>query len=443
MLQDEYPELESSIKWLHVNDQYIWLSGTKALWRIDIMKKNIVPFNQYIGIPHHDIQAITSHEGIVYLGTKKGLIYFDESIDPMNAVAPSMALEQIIAESAGAISTSGNLNLPYYKNALQIQLSSISLRSKGAYYYAYRLVELDSNWTFLEAGYGTLNFPTLPSGNHTLEVRAINESGISSKTVTLYISVDYPVWERWWFYILVTLVGLSIMAFLFKLRVNFIRKKADQKTRLIQSQLTALKAQMNPHFMYNALNSIQALIFQNDIKNSTLYLGKFSHLMRKILEASGKELISLQEEIEILKLYLELEKLRFKQDFTYELIVEDEIDAHSISLPPMLIQPYIENAFKHGLLHKKGDKKLKIRFFEKNHDTICEITDNGIGRKHAEEIKARLQEKHQSFATQANEKRVELLNDNTQRNYNVWIEDLMENNEPSGTRVQIIIDSKK
>jgi LytS/YehU family sensor histidine kinase len=192
---------------------------------------------------------------------------------------------------------------------------------------------------------------------------------------------------------------------------------------------------MNPHFMYNALNSIQALILKKDIKNSNLYLSQFSRLMRKVLEISGKLEISIQEEVETLELYLSLEQLRFGAEFNYEIIVQKDLDAYSCYIPPLLLQPFVENAIKHGLLHKKGDKKLTISF-QKEHDTlVCMIKDNGIGRVHAQEIKDRQREAHHSFSTSATQKRIELLNNVNGKNLALELIDLYENDEPSGTLV--------
>jgi ligand-binding sensor domain-containing protein/two-component sensor histidine kinase len=440
LLQSAYPQLETFIKWLHISERYIWLSGNEALWRIDKLQKKLVKFNHLIGIPHKDIQAITSSNGMLYLGTKKGLVYFEESLNPENTVVPTLAIENSIAENAKQGTNQTTIYLPYSTNSLQIDLTSISLRSKGEYIYRYRVIGLDENWVDLDPSYGKLIFPSLPSGEFQLEVKVINESGVESETISLYIVVDYPIWERWWFYLLASLLGLNVMALLFKLRVNFIRKKADQKTHLIQSQLTALKAQMNPHFMYNALNSIQALVVQQDINGSSKYLNKFSSLMRKILDASGAESITLKEEIDILTLYLELEQLRFGKEFKFTVSLDPEIDDYSLKLPAMLLQPFVENGLKHGLLHKKGEKLLSISFSVVNEQLICEIQDNGIGRKRAQEIKQRQDASgHVSYATSATEKRINLLENMHDSTYSLNIEDLYDDGEPAGTKVTLKI----
>jgi LytS/YehU family sensor histidine kinase len=191
--------------------------------------------------------------------------------------------------------------------------------------------------------------------------------------------------------------------------------------------------------MYNALNSIQALILNRDIENSNMYLSKFSNLMRKVLDASGKETINLHEEIEILQLYLDLEKLRFGDDLNFSIHINPEMDTYAIHLPAMLLQPYVENALKHGLLHKKGQKQLRISFAKKNQHLLCEITDNGVGRAKSDEIQRRRSKAHHSFATSANEKRLELLNTYGNMRYQVEIIDLYEGTEARGTTVRIEI----
>jgi LytS/YehU family sensor histidine kinase len=189
-----------------------------------------------------------------------------------------------------------------------------------------------------------------------------------------------------------------------------LREKIQLEKSLSKSILTSIKAQMNPHFFYNALNTIQAYIFTNDNRNASSYLAKFSKLTRMILEMSGKEKISLSEEIIALKLYLELEQVRFNDDFEFLIEVDQGIDPEMIKLPSMLIQPYVENSIKHGLLHKKGIKKVVISFLYQDGILKITIDDNGIGRKRSAELNKIRDEVYESFSTDANQKRLEILN---------------------------------
>ena len=197
---------------------------------------------------------------------------------------------------------------------------------------------------------------------------------------------------------------------------------------------------MNPHFFYNARNTIQAYIFTNDKRNASVYLGKFSKLTRMILEMSEQELIPLQEEIQALTLYLELEKMRFDDDFDFELKVDYSVDVDMIKIPSMLIQPYAENAIKHGLLHRKGQKNLLLEMKMEGKYLVVTIDDNGIGRAKSEEMKVHKKEKHSSFSTRANEQRLEILNRNKSQKVVVEIEDkLDENKNALGTKVRLFI----
>ena len=198
--------------------------------------------------------------------------------------------------------------------------------------------------------------------------------------------------------------------------------------------LTSIKSQMNPHFFYNALNTIQSFIFTDDKKNASIYLSKFSKLTRMILEMSDKETVRLAEEINALTLYLDIEKVRFDTDFEFTIEVDNELDIDLINIPSMIIQPYVENAVKHGLLHKKGAKQLTIHLSRNATHLMIQIDDNGIGRARANELNQRKTDRHQSFATAANQKRLELLNSG--RNTSVVIQYI---DKPNGGGTTVII----
>jgi tetratricopeptide (TPR) repeat protein/anti-sigma regulatory factor (Ser/Thr protein kinase) len=253
------------------------------------------------------------------------------------------------------------------------------------------------------------------------------------------------------------LIGLSIFSLLIILlffyilsRLNIIKQQKialNEAYELLEKQkknevallnLKALQAQMNPHFLFNALNSIQDLVLLKDIKNSTIYLGKFSALIRKILLSSKDQFISLDQEIEMLQLYLDLEKLRFGNQFEikFNCDISSEEQLH-ILLPAMFIQPYVENAIKHGLFHKKGLKKLLVEFTLSNNFLTCIIEDNGIGQKKANEMKIKTLHLHTGFSTEAIQNRVKFLNQTLNKKILIETIDLLEGNEPKGTRVTL------
>ena len=261
--------------------------------------------------------------------------------------------------------------------------------------------------------------------------------------------------NRTYFISALTVAGLLLIAGLLYFSRLRTRKKAElitlelketQKRLALEkqyrnSELKALKAQMNPHFIFNALNSIQEYIILNEKNLASDYLGKFADLMRNYLHQSDAGTITLQEEVESLEMYLELEALRFGEDLNYTIETAKDIATESLQIPTMLVQPYAENALKHGLLHKKGQRNLKVTFSQPNEKTLrCTIIDNGIGRKAAAALKDRRGNTHKSFATQANENRLDLLNYKKNKQIGVDITDLHDPLEnPIGTKVTLDI----
>lgn len=219
-------------------------------------------------------------------------------------------------------------------------------------------------------------------------------------------------------------------------------KLLEAEKKITESELKALKSQMNPHFIFNALNSIQTQFMYGDRLIANEQLNNFTYLTRQILEVSGKKQISITDETEILTKYLELEQLRFSKDFNYVISVSQNIDEDYHKIPPMLIQPILENSLKHGLMHKKGGKQLKVHFDIDKSEThiICTVTDNGIGRAKAAEIKAKNNSGHNSFSTQSILQRLELLNSKLHLKQLLTYSDILdEQNQISGTQVVLNI----
>jgi len=203
----------------------------------------------------------------------------------------------------------------------------------------------------------------------------------------------------------------------------------------------ALRKQMNAHFIFNSLNSIQSFIMQNDKLSANIYLSKFASLMRNVLENSSHQLISLSKELEILKLYIELEEQRFDNKFVCNWNISEEINLAARRIPPLIFQPYVENAIWHGLLHKEGERTLTIRITEKENDLLCTIEDNGIGRKAAAEI-GKNKIKYESLGTKITQKRIQLINSLNKTGIGIQYYDLNDNNgNVCGTLVELTIPS--
>ncbi|MEJ7681708.1 MAG: histidine kinase [Segetibacter sp.] len=262
--------------------------------------------------------------------------------------------------------------------------------------------------------------------------------------------------KHWLYSIIIIIILISIgIYFLDRYRLRqsqlqnqLAREKTDKilaetgyQHKLNELTFSALRSQMNPHFIFNALNTIQGFVYFNDKKSASGYLGKFSQLIRKILDSSNKQTITLGEEIEILQLYTDIEKARYGDNFNVTINVDPALDQEFILIPPMLIQPYVENSIKHGVFHKQGDKILMIRISKAEDQEVIKVVidDNGIGRERSKEInKSRIA--HHSFATAANEKRIDLINQTIEKKTKLKIIDKVNiDGSPAGTTVIITI----
>jgi len=202
-------------------------------------------------------------------------------------------------------------------------------------------------------------------------------------------------------------------------------------------RLTALRAQMNPHFIFNSLNSIRAFIISNETKKASDYLNKFARLIRFILHYSSKDTISLKEELEALALYVELEQMRFRDDFGFVLKIGSDVNTETLLVPPLILQPYVENAIVHGLAPKTGAKELLVEVSKNHTGLIFVIRDNGVGRSYSKNIHFIQNPQHKSVAMELTRKRIELSDDKRSEKENIKIVDLMENGNPAGTEERI------
>lgn len=427
--------------------EWIWFASDKGVQAINPKTDELNDFAKEDGLITNDVHDICIYKNEVYLATSKGLEWFDARKIKPNRVPPAVFITSISCNDS--ISSIGVKHyFKYYQNNINIFFESPTLRSRGNFSYKYRLVGLDTSWTLIPGSYKSLSFNALEAGNYIFEIKAINEDGIESLvSASIQFDIAVPFWKTWWFASLVISSFLGLVVLLYRYQVDSIQKrnllereKSNLQIALRSSQLSALKSQMNPHFIFNALNSIQDYILTNEKRLANSYLGKFSDLMRLYLDMSNKSMVDFSEELKALRLYLELEAMRFEDSFTYRIDVDTLVSVEEIQVPPMLIQPYVENAIKHGLLHKKQNRALTIHFSVSNSSLICTITDNGIGRDKSAQINALRKKSHRSFATGANQKRIDLLNE--ERNWKIDIEliDLKDSRGlSSGTRVIIQI----
>ncbi len=260
------------------------------------------------------------------------------------------------------------------------------------------------------------------------------------KQISFHLSP--PIWKTWWFRLALGMLAATTVLGVFYLVLRYQKEKSEFNQRIREGQLMAMRAQMNPHFIFNCLNSIQFFITENDKRSANIYLSLFSDLMRTVLENSKHASISIEDEIASLDLYLQLESLRFSHQFTYDITIDETLDVEVDRIPPMLIQPFAENAIWHGLLPKGSPGKLSI-MLERQDDTVkCTITDNGIGRDKAREIQARKRRRHKSAGMENTARRLSMLNQKRSRDAveaSLKVLDLKENGKAKGTQVEVLI----
>ena len=440
--------ISNRIKRVSTDNKSIWMVLPNAIQGYDTKSKKFSKLLVASDIPKQEVFDLQVFKDTVYLATSKGILFFPKDINTENAEHPFASISSIQVDGK-RYEIGKELKLPYSSNNIAITLQGIALKSAGNFLYQYRLMGNDTNWVSINASENLIRFTSLPSGNYIFQARVLNEDGVVSRqTPSIQFNIEQQWWKKWWFILLLFLALLGIAFFFFLKRIGRLKKQNQEeveKVRVLEemrhSQLSALKAQMNPHFMFNALNSIQEIILMNDKKQANMYLGKFADLMRITLDQSNKNAISLEDELKALQLYLELEALRFETHFQYFIQMKDPIFTSDTLIPAMLIQPYVENAIKHGLLHKQGNKELLIVFSLENESTLlCVITDNGIGRKRSAQINQLREKRHTSFATGATMRRLELLNYGNEQSIKVQFQDLQdEKGNDSGTKVFLYI----
>jgi len=331
--------------------------------------------------------------------------------------------------------------LNYDQNSIQIRYSVPWFDDLASLHVQYRVNE--SEWQTNNPLLRTITLPFLSAGDYKIELRVLLEDGRVSAAETIQFRIRAPLYKRLWFQALMLFLLASSFYTLYRYRVLMmgrqnllLQEKLKLEQDLERSLLASIRSQMNPHFIFNALNTIQSYIYSNDRNNAVNYLGKFAQLTRKVLDMSNHESVSLAEELEALNLYLELEKMRFEESLEVKLDVASDIYPEGCKIPPMLIQPYVENALKHGLLHRKENRKLRCSFRKEENVLVVEIADNGIGRKRSREMNKKSARQHVSFSTAATQKRIELMNRTLPEGFSVeYIDHVNEAEEPEGTTV--------
>ena len=407
---------------------YLYLNKNRKIISIKHLGKG----EGFTGVETCQNAVFNDSDGTIWFGTINGLSRYNPSNSVKNTHEPITSFMDVklfyeslsktpYKSAIGDWNTVRELWLPYDQNHLSFDFLAINFSNPEAVRYKWKLAGFDKRWS-PPSTEQRIVYSNISPGDYTFLVKACNEDGIwNEQPITIAIHIAAPFWQQWWFIGLIVLLIIGGIVGLFKWQTNRIRTKSQAlqhrfqlEKELVELEQKALRLQMNPHFIFNALNSIQSQIGTGNEQEARYYLAKFSRLMRQILDNSRNTLISLEEEISTLENYLLIEQFCTGNRFDYTITLDESLEKDYIKIPPMLLQPFVENAIKHGFrfneVHDPAKRGvIQIHFADRFNLLECTVTDNGIGRKQANILNEKSNESyHQSTALRVTQERLDL-----------------------------------
>ena len=368
----------------------------------------------------HDA-ALCAQDGSLWFGTMNGLMQYrpgGASQKAANEVQPFFTgihlNYQPLERSTYASFAGGDgglkegLVLPYHENQLSFSFDAVDIDQPDGVQYAWRLLGADKQWSPASQS-SSVNYANLQAGSYTFQVRASAAYGAWSAPIEAKFTISQPFWKNIWFQlgVLASFLGLVLLwVRMFQRKERRRREALEVKHHILQLEQKALQLQMNPHFIFNALNSIQSLIATKDYTVARQEINHFAKLMRSTLNNSRKPSISLEEECETLRQYLGMEQFSQKNPFTFTLEVDEDLDESTTQIPPMLLQPFVENAVIHGVSPLSYPGEITVHFRLENPHLVCTITDNGVGRERSSHLREARKPGHQSTALLVTQERL-------------------------------------
>ncbi len=397
----------------------IWVATNAGIDRIryhlndSLVIDNITPLNTADGLLSDDVNDVLVHDSLIYAATYRGLTILNQN----ELARPHAAPIYISSFRVNAIDSplhDYEYQLSYRQNNLQIEYIGVSFYSSGYIRYQYRLLGSSDAWQAIDLT--SIDLRSVSPGHYVFEVAVLDKFGNRSPQVArIKFHIERPFYLTLWFWLLVFVIfmiaGLYIIQLIFKRRQALYEKEQSYMTKIVELEQQALKAQMNPHFIFNCLTSIQHFINKEDVYSANMYLSNFAKLIRKTLDLSGEQYITLDKEIAYLENYIQLEKMRFQDKFEYSINIASDVNVFTVLIPPMLLQPIIENAIRHGLRYRDTDDgELDIDFSIEGSDLVCRINDNGIGIKRSMELKGTTPIEYQSKGMKLTQSRIDAIN---------------------------------
>lgn len=424
------------------NENVFWASTNSGLNRIELKGNTfkINNFTQTDGLPSNIVAGCVIKKDTIYIGTSKGLGIFSikELLAQEKFINKKVIINSITISGKEYFDLNTGLIGQTPNNDVVFNVSFPDYLSQGIISYKYKIEGLNDMWRVSNSSKIILN--SLPPGKYVFKIFGLGYNGKQSLTFTAVPFEIKPIfWQTWWFRALLIIIIFSVLTAIITWHFQKKRNKKIEtffyEKKIAELELQAIKAQINPHFIYNCLNSIQFLLYKKDYSETENYLDIFSQMIRKTLFYSEKTFMPIKEETEYLSLYLNMEKLRLKEEFDYEIIISENVDPEWI-IPSLLIQPFVENSIKHGVSNLK-DRKGNIRISFNYEDFILCITieDNGIGFSNQSE----LINKKNSFGVKLSKKRIDTFKQLFNTDITLEINNLSEKQEQSGTQIKIYI----
>ncbi len=437
----------------------LWISTNWGLSRFNILSETFISYDSKDGLQSNEFNAgayYKNSKGEMFFGGMNGFNVFHPSEITFNLLPPRMAFTGFRVLNVLQRTDIGDgeiIRLRNNENFFAIEFSGLDYTNPTKNLYRYKLQNYDSEWILATANQRKAEYRKVAPGSYRFFVTGSNNDGIWNENGISLTIIIKPPWYNTWIFRLSVLFFLTFLIWGIVLaRIRTVRKKheVERKMLSIEKQIfeleqKALRLQMNPHFMFNSLNAIQNFVLANDTDKAVNYLAKFSHLMRMILANSTASLITLKDELKSLTYYLDLEKLRFDDKFDYIIDRDPAIDEEFVEIPPMLFQPYVENAIIHGLINSPRRGLLEINLKRINRGTLlCTIRDNGIGREKANELRNESGIKRQPKGMIITQERIEIFNKQNRKNFSVKVTDLKDQQgEATGTQVEFTIHYKE
>jgi ligand-binding sensor domain-containing protein len=428
----------------------IWVAHNAGISRFDTATQTFTNYYESNGLKFREFNSNMRKmaDGNIYIGDQDLLIYFNPDQFRANQNIPQVHINsvQVLNEPFDMIIDSvthkKSLTLTYDQDLITVDFSVLNFTHPNETEFYFRLDE-DSVWQQVNGG--SVNLVRLSPGHYVLHVTGSNDSGLMNPTGdSLYINILPPYYQTWWFRFLLLTVAVMIVLVIRHRGINRIKREEHLKTefnkQLAQAETKALRSQMNPHFIFNSLNSINSFVMDQKHEIASDYLIKFSKLIRLILDNSRSETITIEKELETLKLYVILESARYDNKFKCIYNIAEDVNTNSIMIPPMLLQPFVENAIWHGLMQKKGEGTITIEIKKEDEEFLnISITDDGIGREKAAELKSK-SATHKSHGLKVTSQRIEMMNKLNSTGAQVKIFDLKDyNGFATGTKVELMI----